>query len=209
MMSKKSINLRPYGLGLGVLFVSLLYLCVAFYVRYSNDQELASLKRLVIQQKSMNANARDELAVLKSYSVDFDLYREKGILGEADKLNWIETLDSVSKQIGIYDVQFTIEDTRKILEGETPFYHYEIPIYITDMYLDLSLLHEGDLYVLLEKLSRQANGVFSVESCQVQIVGNAKDQSVYEGLKGKCHLRWFNLEDVTSHWSEYETASTD
>lgn len=198
------IKVKQYGIGLSVLVFSLVFLAVSFFIRFSNEQELKHLKQMIVQQKGMNAQSKREMSVLQSYSVDYDLYREKGVIGAANKLNWIEVLDSVSKDIGIYDVQFTIEDTRKIVEDETPFYHYEIPIYVTDMFLDLSLLHEGDIYRLLEEMTLRAKGMFSVQSCQIQRIGDAGKQLLYDGLKGKCHLRWFNLEDVTEKWSEYE-----
>lgn len=199
-----SINLRNHLFSIGVLAVSLIYLSMAFYVRFSNESELVELRRAVVQQKLTNSQSLSELGVLNAYAPDYEIYRAQDIIGEANKLNWIEQLDSVSREIGIPNIQFTLENTRKIQEGETPFYHYEIPIYVTEMYLDLLLLHEGDLFLLLNEMASRANGVFSVETCELQRVGAKADQALFEGLKGKCHLRWFNLEDLTIPWQEFE-----
>ncbi|WP_041324369.1 hypothetical protein [Saccharophagus degradans] len=201
-----NIDFRAHFFSLAVLAVSLIYLSITLYIRIANETELVELRGAVVQQRLTNNTSFTELSVLNANAPDYELYREQGVIGEANKLNWIEHLDSVSKEIGIPSIQFTIENTRKVQEGETPFYHYEIPIYVTEMYLDLLLLHEGDLYLLLNEMASRANGLFSVEACELQRIGAKTSKALFEGLKGKCHLRWFNLEDITLAWQDVEAS---
>lgn len=197
-------NWRSHTVGLSVLIISLVFLCVAFFVRYNKESEFIQLQSQVRALRASNHSSEQELIVLNTYSTPFLVNKDRGFIGDARKLNWIESLDAVSKGIGIYDVQFTLANTRKLAEFETSIYHYDIPIYITDMYIELGVLHEADLYLLLNKLLHRSEGQFSVEACEIRRIGESVLVTRYEGLKAKCHFRWFNLEDITKAWAEYE-----
>lgn len=198
----KLLEWKSHAIRLGLFAFTTIYLVLALLLKINQENSLASSKQQLNQLRSQYSAASNAKNILDAQMPSYTQLQNKGLIGLADRLNWIEELDRIAHDIKIPDIQFTLENTRIAQEGETPFYHYEIPIYISEMYLDLSILHEGDLYRLFTELADSSLGVFSIEECEIRKNSGTKKLELTLGLKSKCHLRWFNLADSTLEWSE-------
>lgn len=82
-----NIDFRAHFFSLAVLAVSLIYLSITLYIRIANETELVELRGAVVQQRLTNNTSFTELSVLNANAPDYELYREQGVIGEANKLN--------------------------------------------------------------------------------------------------------------------------
>ena len=205
----KKLDWRVHFIRLLVLGLASSYLIAAIIIRFNYQSSLESTRQQKNQQQALNAESEASLLLFGKYHPDYLQFVGRDYIGSANRLNWIETLDRLAKEIGVPDLNFNLESTSRVLEGETPFFHYDIPIYSTDMHLDMKLLHEGDLYTLLTGLSKRGNGTFSVEECEILRVNITKLDSAYDGLRAKCRLRWFNLEPIDVRLSEEFANASD
>ncbi len=196
------LDWRPHLTRIVILLVASLYLVIAAYVRFDQKTAMKRASMQTQQQQVINRASEASQDTFVEYYPQYTLLVGKGRIGEANRLNWIETLRTVAEEIGIPDIHFHLDNTRIAEEGETPFFHYEIPVYITDMYLNLKLLHEGDLYNLFKSYEVLAKGTYSVQACEIRKIGGTGKAQLYEGLQAKCHLRWFNLHDLQDAWEE-------
>lgn len=198
----KSIEWKPHLSRIVILCAATIYLAVAAYIRFDKKISLERTRVQTQQQQILNQTSSDSQEIFSEFYPIYQQYAHDGRIGLADRLNWIETLNSLALEIGIPDMHFNLENTQISQEGSTAFFHYEIPIYVTDMYLDLKLLHEGDLYRLLNTYAAVVRGSYSVEACEIRNAGGTVEESLLEGLQAKCHLRWFNLRDLRDQWTE-------
>lgn len=190
----KQIRWKDHWVYLGFLLGASLFLVVAIFIRQSSKESLEKISTQTQQQQSLNKASADALDIHDQYYPAYQNYLDRHIIGEADRLNWISTLDDLISATELPNMQFSLEKTRLIQEGETPFYSYSTPIYITDMHLNMTLLHEGDLYQLLDQFSAQTLGTFSVEQCDIARADRSLEEDNYKGLKAQCSLRWFNFQ---------------
>jgi len=194
------IEFRRHLKKLIVFSVCFIVFITAIYIRYSQLSIYKVVEREHTNLQLQHEESSNAVLTLNEMMPLYQDYQHRGLISRADRLNWIETLDSISTSLKIPDVQFTLENTYLIQEGESSIYHYEIPVYASDMHLSLSLLHEGDLYQLFSQLQNRSFGSFSVESCETRTNGDTEARILTDGLKAKCHLRWFNINDLTKNW---------
>ncbi len=65
----------------------------------------------------------------------------------------------------------------------------------TDMDLSMGLLHEGDLFDVLNILDKKAAGLFSVSSCELSRAAIAnRERGLAERLEANCQLRWLTID---------------
>jgi hypothetical protein len=194
------VDWRKHVSGLILLSVCLVLLVSATALRIAEESDREKVQNQLNSLRGQYSDGLDALDVLNASMPQYTKLQEQGVVGMSDRLDWIEELDRIADLIKIPDLQFTLENTRPVQEGETPFYHYEIPIYVSDMYVNVSLLHEGDMYRLFTELEESGSGMFNIEECEIRSNSGATVGALVEGLKAKCLLRWFNLKDITLTW---------
>ena len=104
--------------------------------------------------------------VIRDFSSRFmDLYKT-GILGSEHRLNWIEALQEAGSGLSVPSLSYEIRAQQS--------YYPDFPapaggygIFVSEMSLEMQLLHEGDLFTLLRFLNEHARGLYSVSSCEL------------------------------------------
>ncbi len=173
------------------------------------DESLGEL----IQAKNKLKNARQKSFWLTRYEPKFNQLKQKNIIGDGDRLGWIEAIDEIAQQEKIPYLKFTLN---KIQASTFDFYQQEtnnLSLFKTIMELDFSLLHEGDLFSLLSSLEHKTQGLFLVDSCSLvnQVVDeqelfqainyNQERQDIrkdvyHHNIDGKCFLSWYTLHEI-------------
>lgn len=187
--------------GLVRLVSALILLLLALF--YHFDQRLAL--RMSTSQLSYRQQLNDEAAVfqniLRKNLSGYRQYLTRGYIGETRRLQWIEVLKQLGDRYHIPGIEFTIEGSELVEEGSDPFWRPGVAVQVTNMRIGLRLSHEGDLYKLLDGLRKQAPGLFSVESCELNWNTQGED-FILSRLRGECHLRWYTAVDITETWGQ-------
>ena len=135
----------------------------------------------------------EEERQIRTFLPEFvNLYR-KGVIGEEQRLNWIEMLRESESSIKLTALVYTISSQRHF----TPAFPADLgrfQLYASEMTLQLSLLHEGDLLNLLESMDKRANGIFSVNNCKFSKTGSiVLDNPKAVNITVDCNLDWYTI----------------
>lgn len=134
-----------------------------------------------------------EEQVIREFLPQFQELEHKGRIGDEHRLNWRETITSLSKEMRIGSLKYSIEPRA----GYVP--HYELStgqyaLHGSTMHLNMKLLHELDLLNFLEQLQEKSIGRFTVESCNLERRVNVIVRKPgAENIKVECEVSWLTL----------------
>lgn len=163
---------------------------------YFRDEMKKDFRRHNAQFKSISqrylAIDEEEKLIKKYYPVFLELYN-KGVIGREKRLNWIEVLRKAGQEIKLSGLNYQI----KSQNNYTPNYSLVLGrynLFSSTMSLKIQLLHEGDLFDLLDALNEKADGRYSVSKCS--FAGTAKivtNESGAVNINADCDLQWFTI----------------
>jgi hypothetical protein len=176
------------------LLVSGLLLAASFYFRdemrsvYRDHQarfQTVSRKYLMVDE--------EERVIERNYPDFIHLY-EKGILGDEHRLNWLETLRAAGERVKLPELVYQI-DSQEPLTPEFDIATGAYQIFSSNMELRLGLLHEYDMINVFKLLDNQAEGLYSVRSCQIR---KTREQVLISktatNLSADCDLTWYTID---------------
>ncbi|MGH8596330.1 MAG: hypothetical protein ACREXT_06700, partial [Gammaproteobacteria bacterium] len=136
----------------------------------------------------------EERVIAEQYPKFIALYR-RGVIGDEHRLSWIEALESIGEELDLPELEYTIEAQQPVATDfalDTRVFDVNSSV----MELSLGLLHEGDLVRVLDHLDRAAEGLYTVEACDVtrQALPPTKALGLSANLRAECRLRWFTLD---------------
>jgi len=135
---------------------------------------------------------RDEEIEIKEKSIIFNKLRERGIIGDEQRLEWVELLKNIRDKHQLLDLDYEISPQRP-LESTSP----NDVAYASAMKLQLKLLHEEDLLRLLCDLRNQANALIAVKSCNISRLALTPEERAnsHANLAAICEIDWITLRD--------------
>ena len=181
-----------------VIFSVTLVLAIAivsgsYYYMQSMEQEFNRNQSVFRSISSQYLRVDEEEEIIRTYYPDFvELYKE-GLLGRERRLDWIETLQTVSETLEIPSLRYEIS-SQEAVPGEFPIDTGRYQIYKSVMEVSMDMLHEGDLIRFIERIDRAAQGFFSVSNCSITRKNMDIDlQSEQANVSAECHLSWYSL----------------
>jgi len=171
------------------LFASTLFLLE------SKEKFKQSESRLEAQRNKI-AHAKEQTEIHKKYHPIFSRLQQSGFIGNDKRLEWLESILSGTDKYKIPLLDYTIEQSVKATE-EDLYFDPLMSLEITPMQLRFQFMHEGDWYHLMRHLHIESKGVFSADSCRVQIDERDLAGTELHGLTGSCSLLWYTLLDPT------------
>lgn len=136
-----------------------------------------------------------EREVILQYLPGYQKLQSEGLVGDEQRIEWIESLRKANKQAGLFGVSYQLE-ARKPFSMPSIVNPVAQHIRHSEMRLTFGLMHEGDLMKFLDSLSGQRSGLFLVKRCAIDRplrtdVPPAPRQS---NLNAKCELSWLTIE---------------
>lgn len=131
---------------------------------------------------------RNEETEIKQKAALFQLLQSKGVIGEEQRLEWVETLRAIRDRRRLIDLNYEFLPQRP-LPGMAPAGGYAF--YSSSMTLQFKPLHEEDLLRLLGDLRQQASALIHVDRCSVSRLprGTAGDGGNAQ-LRAECQVDW-------------------
>lgn len=171
-----------------VLVGSLLY----FNVQSTDHWQQANNQ---LRQASMRYKvASDQKLLLAKYQQRFNVLTGRHIVGNEQRIDWVETIQASSKRHMIPSVRFSLDQrTTAALPDDIG----NMTVYVSKMRLEMNLLHEGDLFNLFDDLDTRANGLYAVTSCSLKQESRlATVDALGNRLNGNCELNWYTMGEV-------------
>ena len=135
----------------------------------------------------------EEAKRIIKYLPKFIELHNRGVIGEEQRLNWIEVLRNTGARIKLPSLSYSISSQKDY----TPPYSITLgsyKLYKREMTLDIQMLHEGDLFSLLNALNSEAKGEFNMTSCNF----DKGDKDIVESanapnIRASCELEWYTI----------------
>lgn len=145
--------------------------------------------------------ASNQKLLLEQYQQRFNALKNSSVLGEEQRIDWVENIQASSNRHAIPSVKFSLD---KRAAATLPDDAGNIAVYVSKMRLEMNLLHEGDLYNLFADLDARAQGKYGIKSCALKREGaQTADNVITSSLVGTCDLYWYTLgEPVEPQYDE-------
>jgi hypothetical protein len=212
----KTINWRQHRWNFLIAALACVALTAVILIHNNAEKALLAAQYRYQQQLGVNSETGSAAAVLTEFLPSYREFQKQGIIGQPQRLQWLETLQTATAANLIPVVHFTLFPTAVATATDTIYASDTLQLKITPMQVLFTLTHEGDFYRLFNALETQSKGIFSAQTCNItrsegEAVGeksnnpNAIDTANPESLdifKGQCDLVWYSLADLTSAWEK-------
>lgn len=205
--------LKPLQKELIIFIICLLLASTVIFISYTSLQ--AARENLSAQQQTLDAaKARYYLAVehkalLDKFAERYAELPEKNIVGEENRLSWVDAIETIAKQLRLPHLKYRIEKRQALDATQLKQTFPGIDVFFSSMIMELQLLHEGDLYRFLDQLQNSARGIFNVERCAMQKNSTLHSSVLQSGTDKNfstvCVLNWYTLQPASNNKSSLNT----
>ncbi|MGB5277209.1 MAG: hypothetical protein WBP02_08570 [Gammaproteobacteria bacterium] len=162
----------------------------------SSENTLMILKMRSWSNKIDDANINNQILVLHENA--FKKLVDNSVIGDENRLSWVEVVQKTADARKIDSVKYSIASQvmldKKTLDNK---YRY-IDVFKSVMVLDMKILHEGDLFEMLEALRSEAKGLVTVDKCEMELINKEINEGAIRpdakhNLAARCELSWYTL----------------
>ena len=171
----------------------LLSLSIAYREREAQQLDLAQRTRSAAAMLFNHVEA--EKQEIRAYEPRFLALRQRGLIGEENRLAWIDAIRRSQEQRKLLPISYDISPQQG-LQVPLPMVMGQYQLRGSRMRMQMDLLHEMDLLNLLDDL-RQA-GYFAVQDCTLKRhaaagAGPGGASGAAPALGAECELLWLTL----------------
>jgi len=140
--------------------------------------------------------------LLAQFEHRFTQLEKSGIVGKEDRLNWVDTIENITSHHKIPYLKYHIDKRQALSSNHLARKYPGIDLFKSTMKLQMQLLHEGDLYTIINSLHHKARGLFDIKSCAI-IRNTTQTESLIESttnknFSAKCELNWYTMQKKSS-----------
>lgn len=136
----------------------------------------------------------EEERIIEQYYPDFVRLYRAGLIGEEQRLSWLEVLRKAGPAIGMPELSYKLE-ARREWQPDFDLALGSYTLHASTMNLSLGLLHEGDLLTLFAILDRDARGQYAVRSCVMRAPeGEITLDPQAVNIRTECKLDWLTID---------------
>ena len=140
-------------------------------------------------------NIINDIELLEQYRNLYNGYKASGLVGKERRLSWIESLKSTNEVLRLPTLTYSLKPQEQFLRPEFKPKR-DVSVMSSPMELSIGMLHEEDLFALLEGLRLSIKNLFTVESCSMNRPTSI-DRSLdtkRTNLSTKCMIRWVTID---------------
>ncbi len=166
-------------------------------LEYEQAQEV-KYQRALSALRSTHTGYRklvNDLTLIEQYRTLYNGYKKSGLVGKEHRLSWIESLETTNQVLRLPRLAYSLEPQGGFLR---PGFveRSGVSVRSSTMDLTLGLLHEEDLFALLEGLRQSIKNLFTVDSCSLFRQGHTDGplNTKSANLQAQCRLRWMTID---------------
>jgi hypothetical protein len=141
------------------------------------------------------SNIINDIDLLEQYRNQYAKYKASGLVGIERRLSWVESLESTNDVLQLPTISYNLQPQE---EFKRPDFRAKLGVEIKGSIMDLKmgLLHEEDVFTLIEGLKLSIKNLFTVESCSITRRGSVSSSLDTKGsnLNSDCRLRWVTID---------------
>ncbi|MBF0445572.1 MAG: hypothetical protein HQL68_08270 [Magnetococcales bacterium] len=185
--------------GVAIAVTTALIMGSAYFAEIQ-DKSAKNQARRVVQMRQKQNVAAEDVKQIGVYFPQFQLLRQRGVIGVTDRVKWVETLSEEANNLNFSSLKYAISPAVEF-KLKFQFDQGDAQVMATAMTLSMDMLHEEDLVDLLERLEGRNQGLYIVNECQITRTNqNIKRNSASPNMSGGCTLKWFNVKSRQGLW---------
>ena len=152
------------------------------------------------RNKIDEANKNNQILV--QHEDTFKKLKENFVIGDENRLSWVEVVQKVADSRKIASVEYDIA-SQVLLDKKTLDTKYAgIDVFKSVMSLEMKFIHEGDLFVMLNALKDEAKGLVAVDKCDVELINKDVNEGIIgqnttDNMSAYCQLSWYTLKKAS------------
>lgn len=171
----------------------------AAYLAYQSTQ-IATRARSTAQAQRNDMTirlqrVRSEEVEIKEKSALFQRLQNRGVIGDEQRLEWVELLKDIREKRRLLELHYEIEPQRPLDATQGKDFRFNA----STMKVQLRLLHEEDLIRFLADIRQQAKALIHTKSCSVSrqppIASGTPNQA---NLQAECRIDWITLREMAA-----------
>jgi type II secretory pathway pseudopilin PulG len=138
-------------------------------------------------------NMVNDIDLLDKYRNLYSGYRASGLVGKERRLSWVESLESTNEVLRLPTLTYSLHPQE---DFNRPGFILKrgINVQSSPMELTMGLLHEEDLFALLEGLRLSIKNLFTVDQCLILRQGSGGTLDTKNAnLTTQCTIRWVTI----------------
>ena len=185
---------------------SVLVICasvaISAVVLYSSGKYAEKTQRDLSKAQSMLKDARNRLAAahedqenMAIYAEEYGTLSENKIIGDDQRLDWMEGLEKLRRQNLVTDFRYNIAPQTNYAP-QPPINSGNFDIHYSGMKLQIDLLHEAQLKNFFAALRSQIKGHYQLEGCALHRISDDHSATATSThLKAECSGGWITLKN--------------
>jgi hypothetical protein len=186
---------RPIIIFFIVIFSSIALVTVGYQYENSQNEDYQQAISTLRSTHGLYRNLVNDIALLKQYRALYGDYRATGLVGKERRLSWIESLESTNQVLRLPTLTYSLLPQEQF---ERPGFKVksEVTVLSSPMDLSMGLLHEEDLFALLEGLRLSIRNLFTVDSCSMTRSAEIEHSldTKKANLTANCTIRWITID---------------
>ncbi len=187
--------LRPLiMLGVGILVSAALIVVGYQYEAAQREDYDKAVGELRATHKRYSNLVRD-LELIEQYRSLYNEYKASGLVGKERRLSWVESLQSANQVLRLPTLTYNLQPQEDFKRPDFKV-RRDVVVMSSPMDLTIGMLHEEDLFALLEVLRQSIRSLFTVDSCSMTRstpIGRSLDTKK-PNLRTRCTIRWVTID---------------
>ena len=163
-----------------------------FIARAQHNHQAA--QRQLSEARMQLAAAQDDRANMATYAKEYAALLDRKIIGGDQRLDWIEGLEKIRQQNPVLEFKYAISPQHPYTPVPPPN-SGNFDLNLSDMAVQLDLLHEEQLINFFNALNKDVKGHFILDRCTMERSGIASGNAhaSTQNLKAECSGGWLTL----------------
>ncbi|MDH3633148.1 MAG: hypothetical protein OES20_00445 [Gammaproteobacteria bacterium] len=180
--------------GVAILIAAALVVA-GFQYEKARQEEYEKAVSTLRSTHKLYSNIINDIDLLEQYRNLYNGYKASGLIGKERRLSWIESLETTNEVLRLPTLTYNLLPQE---EFKRPGFKVKrgVTVKSSPMNLNIGLLHEEDLFALLEGLRLSIKNLFTVDSCSISRNTNINRSldTKRANLSTDCTFRWVTID---------------
>lgn len=185
-----------------ILAISVIAVVVSQAVWNSSKETLQSAQSDLDYARERYYTAIDRKRLLALYEKKYQTLINNGIVGDEKRLNWVNVIESATVRFQIPYIKYRIEKRQVVSSIHLSSRYPDIKLFKSPMTFEMQLLHEGDLFSIINHLDKEVKGLFDIQSCSISrnhgTAISLLDSTTGKNFTALCKLNWYTMQQQTA-----------
>ena len=186
---------RPLIMFAATIVLSVVIVVLGYHFEKVQEEQYQQSLSTLRSTHALYRNVIKDIDLLDQYRTLYNGYKSTGLVGKERRLSWIESLEATNGVLRLPTLTYSMQPQE---DFERPGFKLKrgVEVLSSPMQLTMGMLHEEDLFALLDGLRQSIKSLFTVDSCTMNRQSSI-DRSLNTrtpNLTSQCVIRWVTID---------------